>query len=156
MTRSPKGLLIAPLLLSMMLTAAPAQACVKLRFEDVLRLMDSFEAAFRVRVMQATVRPLSDLGIDCKVETDIERCDVLELNLKILEDFKGNGKEYTTIYAPVLPVCRDAILPGLEYVFFLTDFEGLIGPDEDSFLIRGEASNGKLAKLREWKPAQPY
>jgi hypothetical protein len=78
----------------------------------------------------------------------------LELDLELLEIFTGEAKSSATIYAPALPVCREPVLVGLEYVLFLERYEGLIAPNSNSFQIYGQEAVEKLKALRGWKSTQ--
>jgi hypothetical protein len=128
---------------------SPAQACSGERFDSTINRVETFEAVVRARVIQAKVRSVSDFGVACRFLSPPERCDLLELHLEMLEVFSGDAENYTTIYAPVLPVCREPVLVGLEYVFFLETYEGLIAPNANSFQVYGQEAAEKLNALRE-------
>ena len=154
MTRACK--VFAVFLLAAILAAPPVHACTKVDFEAALQQMDAFRVVVRARVMEAKVLPLADLGIPCDKPEESGLCDVLELDLSILEEFKGTGERHGIVYAPVIPLCREPVLVGWEYVFFLAEFDDLIASTEETFLVRDEEGNDKLAKLRNWKAAQPH
>jgi hypothetical protein len=145
---------LAPILFAALLPSGPAQACWEEAFDSVVSKVESFHAVVRARVMQAKVRPLSDFGIACKFLNDPESCSVLELKLQMLEVFNGDAEKYTTINAPVLPVCRNPVLTGLEYVFFLESYDGLIAPNANSFEVYGVEGLKKVQKVRQWKAEQ--
>ena len=91
--------------------------------------------------MATRVRSTEDVGLPC----DAVICEMLEVDLDIAEIFKGNAEGYETVYAPVPYMCLLIVLPGWEYVLFLSRQKGILIAGEASF-VTGYASHRTLGK----------
>ncbi len=138
-------LFLGGMLAAMLLTSANAFACQPPEFKPLQKQLDESVGVIRARVLEAKVRNVEDLGITC----DAINCDVLEISLDISEVFKGEAEAYERIYTAVPAMCVFFALPGLEYVLFLDEREGIIATSEFSFSTHGDLGAQALDRLRE-------
>lgn len=93
---------------------------------------------------------------------------MVEVQLDIVEVFKGDPDDVDTIYRRFTPdgliSCELEFLPGEEYVLFLQTMDGLTGPRQPSFpvyskrvpqaVLEAWGSRKRLETLRRWKATQ--
>lgn len=97
------------------------------------------------RVMAAEVRDIEDLGKICNSVI----CEILEVRLEVLETFKGRQGDFVNIYAPIPGMCASLYMPGVDYVMFFDSYEGLIFPNDYSFIPGLSGQEYGLVEIRE-------
>lgn len=126
------------------LVSTEGLACQPLEPVPAQQLVEESIGVVRAKVTGADVIDIRELGIDC----DSAICDILEVRLEVLEALKGNPADYEIIHAWIPTMCLLFVLPGWEYVFYLSENQGLIVPSEYSFTIRVEGQTPQLLELR--------
>ena len=147
---------LAPVMLSIVFVVAGvrAQACQDIIFDPVQPHADRAQAVVLARVVSGRLMRLEELGIACDDKGEPVRCEVLEIEIDVSAVFKGDGLPNRTVYAPAIPYCSEPIILGLDYIFFLADFGGLIGATDASFGRGHPEWLSRISALQSWKADQ--
>lgn len=134
-----------------LMAGASAKACQDFLFEPLELHMDHAEAVVLARAVKARVLPVGELGVACDDQGEPSRCEALEVEIEVKEVFKGEVRSKTKIYSPAIPFCVAPVIVGSDHVFFLIDYDGLLGPIAPSFSRAHEEWSSRLSLLQDWK-----
>ncbi|NIA68029.1 hypothetical protein HBA54_05440 [Pelagibius litoralis] len=111
--------------------------------------VDGAHAVFHLRVVEARLVQLEDLGIACDAQSDMDRCGRVEVRFDILEAYKDPAEMIEVFYAGLPGRCHQPIGIGEEYVFLLEDHKGFIESYVGSLRIGRSIGKEELTKLRD-------
>ncbi len=130
---------------AVILANAEASGCQPPEVRTVEEGLEEALGVVRAKVIGAEVAHPKELGIPC----DAVHCDILSLQLQVLEIFKGRPGLFESIYAPVANMCTFSVNVGWEYVLFLEEFRGLTFVNDSSFESTFAGNAPVLTELRD-------